>query len=336
VEEAVATCGTALTEGHIKALNRFAPRIILAYDADAAGQAAAERFYEWESKYEVDIRVAALPPGSDPADLARADPGGAARAIADARPFLGFRLDRLLGRFDLANPEGRVRAAEEALDLIAGHPNELVRDQYLMQISDRCRVEVDALRRMSAGGRPRHRDRERPVAVERARVAPVAVSGPELEALRLAVHSPEKVANRLDRVLFMHPLAAAAFDALSSASTLHEAIDAADPQAADLIQRLAVEETDADPDDVLIRLVERATHRAIRELTAEMRQAPVGDQASYPPTVAWLKLALDGMKTDDVSRRPAALEAEERLVAWIVARELAPGSNGRGHTEAPE
>jgi DNA primase len=83
---------------------------VLAYDADAAGQAAAERYYEWERRFEVDIRVAALPPGADPADLAQRDPAALAQAVADAQPYLGFRLDRLFGRADLSSPEGRVPA----------------------------------------------------------------------------------------------------------------------------------------------------------------------------------------------------------------------------------
>ena len=48
VPRAVATCGTALTEEHVRVLKRFASRVVLAFDADAAGQGAAEKFYEWE------------------------------------------------------------------------------------------------------------------------------------------------------------------------------------------------------------------------------------------------------------------------------------------------
>ena len=47
---------------------------MLAYDADAAGQAAAERCYQWEQRYEVQFQVADLPPGRDPADVWREDP----------------------------------------------------------------------------------------------------------------------------------------------------------------------------------------------------------------------------------------------------------------------
>ncbi len=78
VNWAVATCGTALAEEHFTLLRNFAKRIVLAYDADAAGQSATSRVYEWERKHEVDVVVAELPGGSDPGDLARTDPEGLA------------------------------------------------------------------------------------------------------------------------------------------------------------------------------------------------------------------------------------------------------------------
>ena len=82
VERAVATCGTALAEEHVRLLRNFAKRVVLAFDADAAGQSAAARFYEWERRYEIDVAVAALPAGADPADLAGRDPD-ALRAAVD-------------------------------------------------------------------------------------------------------------------------------------------------------------------------------------------------------------------------------------------------------------
>ena len=146
VTEAVATCGTALAEGHVRLLTGFSRRIILAYDADAAGRGAAERFYEWERRFQADISVVSLPAGTDPADLAQTDPERLRQAVVDAKPYLGFRLDRLFVQADLRNPEGRARAAETALGLISEHPDALVRDQYLMQVADRCRLSPEQLR----------------------------------------------------------------------------------------------------------------------------------------------------------------------------------------------
>ena len=336
IDESVATCGTALADGHIRLLTNFARRIVLAYDADAAGQAAAERFYEWERRFDVDIRVAALPAGTDPADLAKQDAAGLARVIADARPYLAFRLDRLFGRADLSTPETRARAAAEAMAMVAAHPNELVRDQYLMQVADRCRVDPDRLRRMppaqagrsspsgatsrSSDQKAAGRDREGPIRV--------AVAGPELEALRLAVHHPEAVADRLERVLFAHPLAQACFEVLSAATTLPDAIEAADPQAADLLQRLAVEDAAADTDDVMVRLVERAGQRALRSVQSDVRQAEPAEQAGLAPTVSWLKLSLEALRGEDAGGRSGALEAEQRLVGWLLARESGGAADG--------
>ena len=76
---AVATCGTSLTEEHFKALKSFAQRIVLAFDADAAGQNAAARFYEWERSYDLDVAVAALPAGRRPRRPQPLRPGGAGR-----------------------------------------------------------------------------------------------------------------------------------------------------------------------------------------------------------------------------------------------------------------
>jgi DNA primase len=328
VAEAVATCGTALADGHIRSLTNFARRIVLAYDADAAGQAAAERYYEWEQRFAVDIRVAGLPSGADPADLARIDPDALARAVGEARPYLRFRLDRFFERADLTSPEGRARAAIQAIAMVAEHPSDLVRDQYLMQIADRCRLEPDRLRQMASGDASRDARRPGPrgrssavsyaVSDEPGRVA---VTGPELEALRLAVNHPEMVADRLELVLFAHPLARACFAALSDANTLHDAIEATDPQAADLLQRLAVEDSEAEVDDVMGRVVERAGYRALRALEADMRQAAPADQAAFVPTITWLKLSLETLRADDASIRPAALEAERRLVGWLMARD---------------
>ena len=106
VPRAVATCGTALAEEHVKLLKNFATRVVLAFDADGAGQSAAGRFYEWERKLEIDVAVAALPPGSDPADLARSDPEALRAAVTGAKPFLQFRMERILGRRRPLHPRG--------------------------------------------------------------------------------------------------------------------------------------------------------------------------------------------------------------------------------------
>jgi DNA primase len=364
VEEAVATCGTALADGHIRALVRFARRIVLAYDADAAGQSAAEHYYGWEQRYGVDIRVAALPAGSDPADLARQDPSALQAAISAARPYLAFRLERLFSRSDLETAEGRVRAATSAVGLIDGHPNDLVRDQYLMEVADRCRIEPGRLRSLPASSSDdqradderdqRHRGRRRDgdsgrngALTARSEGSGVRSEGSgarsedddgtgertirlypqEAVALRLAIHQPEAVADRLVGALFAHPVNRAAFEALASVATFGEAVAATDPQTGDLLGRLAVEDTDDDPDDVMVRLVEVAARRATQELDRELRAAPVCEHAGYVETMTWLKQTREALRTADGTpvgfHIDSGLQAERLLVAWLVEREQA-------------
>ena len=237
---AVATCGTALAEEHFTLLRNFAKRIVLAYDADSAGQSATSRVYEWERKHEVDVVVADFPGGSDPGELARTDPAALAQAIKEARPFLQFRVDRMLGLGNLTTAEGRARAAEAALTAVAEHPDDLVRDQYVMQLADRCRVDAPScasgsstcgpIRRPSPpaarAGRAAtsHRrrwstprttaDRFAPDDGRDAAVAAALKPGPGIEALKLAVHRPEMVDDRVHAVLFADPLQRGAFVAL--------------------------------------------------------------------------------------------------------------------------
>ena len=305
---AVATCGTALADEHFNLLKNFARRVVLAYDADAAGQAAAERFYAWEKKFEVDIAVAVLPPGADPGDMARRDPDGLRAAVDKAQPFLAFRLERALDGADLRSVEGRARAAQAAMVQISEHPNDLVRDQYLMEVASRCRVEPDRLRSIIGTGTQhttRPAARREPTRSDR---------GPEVEALKLAVHRPEEVSDRLHESLFVDELHVAAYRALAGAETLHEAIASADPGAADLLQRLAVEEPDAETDDVIARLVREAARRSIADMTIEQRTSDAR-AVELVPTIEWAKRLVE-----DLDQPVTRLDAASRLVAWLTER----------------
>jgi DNA primase len=318
IGKGVATCGTALTERHVIALRRFSPRIVFAYDADAAGQGAAERVYEWEQRHDLVVLVAALPPGSDPGELARTDPEALRRAVTDAKPFLAFRLDRLLTGADLTTVEGRARAAGQGVELIREHPSELVRDQYVMELADRCRVEADRLRATLAGPAPQAQVLHRP-AVATTRSPRGSGQGRSetaaLLALRLAVHEPAAVADLLDEVLFTDPVHLGAFRALLRAATLHEAVAAAEPEAAELLQRLAVEDVDVDPEDVVARLVAEVGQAAYLELQAEQRQAWTDEGAKRTSEVRRLLGDL-GPDVDRSTRRAAM----EQLLAFLVER----------------
>lgn len=123
--EAVATCGTALTNEHFKRLRRFAKFVVLAFDADTAGVRAARRVFELEEpmSLEFDLQVAVMPDGADPADLVQSGRAEEVRAaIEGAVPLVQFVLRHELDEFDLGSGEGRARALEKAVKVLSPIP----------------------------------------------------------------------------------------------------------------------------------------------------------------------------------------------------------------------
>jgi DNA primase len=302
---AVATCGTAVTDEHLRVLRTFAPRIVLAYDADAAGQAAAERFYAWERELDLSLHVLALPKGADPADLARRDPAALKKALDGARSFLDFRVQRALDAGDLRSPEGRAKTAEHALEMIAEHPNELTRNQYIGVIAGRVDIPAEQLTRSL-----QQRGNKVNVAPVVPRSAAPRVGGPESEALKIAIHHPEAVAGKLHEVLFSDPAHRDAFVALASGTPVIDAIEQAPPDAAALLSRLAVEDVDADPSDVLAGLVRVAADAAAERLNKAVANG--ADYAALSPTISWLKNTREQLHQDELRS-----EATVALVAWL-------------------
>ena len=347
VERAVATCGTALGEDHFRLLHNFGRRIVLAYDADQAGQSATARVYEWERRHDVDVRVAALPGGADPADLARSDPDALREAVRGAVPFLQFRVERVLSGQDLSTLEGRAKAAEAALSVIAEHPDPLVRDQYLMRVADATRLDHELLRAQAAstpmarpttsrvGAEPR--DRTVSVTASNGRGLRPPVNRPGLEALRLAVHRPDLVANRLEDVLFSDDLQRRAFAALAGADSVRVAVEHAEDDVATLLRRVSVEEP-PDPDDphidpadpVVAQLAREAAKRALAGRQAAARRGEIDLAAAASETAAVRRWMED---LDDPIR---GRESADRLVAWLVDAQEGPARDAsRTRTTEP-
>ena len=166
VPNAVATCGTALADEHFLMLKNLARKVTLAYDADAAGQAAAERCYQWEQRFEVQFQVADLPPAAIPADVWRDDPA-ALVARGEGRGAVP-RVPRSTG---CSRPPTRRRSkagrapAQRRRRSIAEHPNDLVRDQYVMKLAGRLDIDADRVREAVERTVPRARPHTRAGAV---------------------------------------------------------------------------------------------------------------------------------------------------------------------------
>jgi len=242
--------------------------------------------YEWERRYELDVAVVALPAGRDPADLAMTDPEQLRKAVEQAQPFLGFRVERVLAEANTRTAEGRARAAEAALAVIGEHPRELVRDQYLMQVADRCRIDVSRLRDLLRAGRNKPGARLVAVAPPASSPRP-RLDGPELEALRLLIFRGAEIRPLLDSCLFRDEMCAAAFRALATTATFADALEIAEPAARELLTTLVIEEPDTDPFVEACNLIRSCAERRL----VEMRHEDSGDLA-MTPIIGWVKLEL--------------------------------------------
>ncbi len=152
VENAVATCGTALTPEQVRLLGRYTRRIVLLYDADAAGAGAAARgidtILEHWSVDESEVQRALtegsavyavmLPPGDDPDAFVRREGGEAFRAYVrkHRQDFVAFRYALARQSGELDTPEGTVAAQQAALQSIALLPSPLLREQYLRRAAE--------------------------------------------------------------------------------------------------------------------------------------------------------------------------------------------------------
>ncbi len=327
---AVATCGTALGEEHFKTMKNFAKRIVLAYDADKAGQSAAASVYQWERQNEVDVFVARLPTNSDPAELAQHDPEALRTAISGAVPFLRFRLDRVLDGANLATAEGRGRAAEQAMAVLAEHPSELVRDTYLMQVADSLRLEPALLRPRVADlvRNPTQRVANEPsAAIERSqlRVTRTPMPRPGLEALRLRVHFPHDVKGRLVASYFINEVQREIFEGLSTEKSLSEVVDElqrrGEEEASQILSQLAVDDLDRDytVEDVtavVAQLIRSAVNEELKNVERDLREGRMA------PDIA-------DVTVRDVKERLVLLDgnrgeiAEQDLRNWLVERSSA-------------
>ncbi len=305
---AVATCGTALTEEHIDRLKNFSRNVVLAFDGDKAGSNATERIYEWERKYSLNIRVASFPEGADPSSLR--DPELLAVAVSQAKPFLSFRLERLVGSKDLSSIEGRVNAANAALELVAQHPNPMVRAEYLMMVGDLCKLDVKELDRTLDQYVKLWQSRSRQAQVNTTShvdsFAPSETNSSSLdqaedpalqrdviesainellepslrpynEALRILLQNPSGLAPFIPEYLFSNSIHVELVKHIVSSSSKNEIVATAvklSPKARGLLMRLVAVPSEIDEVDAIARLLEHHAGRMVDDMVRQIRSSP--------------------------------------------------------------
>ncbi|WP_155338148.1 DNA primase, partial [Acrocarpospora corrugata] len=140
VPTAVATCGTAFGEDHIKVLRRILfdqgqGEVIFTFDGDSAGQKAALRAFQDEQKFVTQTYVAVQPDGLDPCDL-RVKQGDAAvrDLVASREPLFAFAIRSMIARFDLNTNEGKLSALDAVAPVVASIKDRALRGMYAVDL----------------------------------------------------------------------------------------------------------------------------------------------------------------------------------------------------------
>lgn len=130
-KEAVATLGTALTNDHLPLLRKGDPKIILAYDGDKAGVAAALKAAQMLSIAGFDGGVVLFPNGQDPADLiAKGETELAAKLLREHKPLIEFVIEKIIGQYDLSNPKEKESAFGAIRSYLAGL-SDILQESYV-------------------------------------------------------------------------------------------------------------------------------------------------------------------------------------------------------------
>ncbi|MBW3594696.1 MAG: DNA primase [Actinobacteria bacterium] len=262
IAEVVATNGTALGESHLTLLRKFTDRVILVFDADEAGSNAAMRGFgdvkdPLFRQVGLDILVATVPSGRDPADLVREDGAEAMKKVIDgAAPIWEAKLEQTMLSVPLDTPEARSRAVRAAVQVLMSHPDPVARHEYAFTVAQRVGVDVEVVQRAlsETGGRAPEPGGTR--AADRRLPGNVKV---EREALRLLLlHGPRVLesARDADESLFTAPVRRELFNAAVSAARQGQPASAVatnlSADALSLYTELTVGSSPDEPDDAAI------------------------------------------------------------------------------------
>jgi DNA primase len=156
-DNVVASLGTALTPGQVALLTRYAKRIALAYDVDAAGEKAGTfgvralealigQLAATDTGVELDeVRVVRLPDGKDPDEVLRETPDRWREEVRTAQPIIDYLIDTQARTVDLRTPGGKARFVDAIIPTIRAVPNPVMRDAWLQRVHQVSGVEERVL-----------------------------------------------------------------------------------------------------------------------------------------------------------------------------------------------
>jgi DNA primase len=174
----VASMGTAVTERQVNILKRLTRNLILALDADAAGEEATLRAVGYENTLDAEVRVIIMPEGQDPDDVIKGDKEGWQKLVEKAVPIVDYTFNMATAGLDLNTAKGKTSARDRLLPIIGEIRDNVRKAHYLQKLAGLLRVperdlEADLARLKSSQLRGR-------------------AKAPEAESVRSASSSPKE------------------------------------------------------------------------------------------------------------------------------------------------
>jgi DNA primase len=156
VEAVVASCGTALTPQQARHLRRFTSKVVLSFDADTAGQGAAQKSCEMLVAEGFDVNIALLPSNEDPDTFVRSRGVRAyGERLKQSQPYLEYLLDRASRKYGGESVEARARLISELVPVAARIPDRVKQELFMEAVSARTGVSGDLiLREVRKAGLP--------------------------------------------------------------------------------------------------------------------------------------------------------------------------------------
>ena len=146
IHNIVAPQGTAFTDSHARILKRIAKEVVICFDADSAGQNAAQKSIDVLLKEDLQVRIARIPQGEDPDSLLRKQPVAVFETILrEAKDYTRHLLDTACEQEDVTSPRGRGAVAAKMAQVIAKIPNAVQREGFLLEVARRLQVPRSVL-----------------------------------------------------------------------------------------------------------------------------------------------------------------------------------------------
>ncbi len=145
LKNVVAVSGTALTGEQIDIVKRYAPKIKMFFDMDAAGEAATKKSVKLCLEKDVAVEVVTLPSGKDAADTVQEDPKKLIKAVDESQNVMDYFLQKLYAKFDRQKVEDKRKIAEECVDILASFENSVEKSHWIKKISQDLKIAESAL-----------------------------------------------------------------------------------------------------------------------------------------------------------------------------------------------